>query len=61
MGEKERAFVAEFKRLLDEKNVVGMFGLASTQEITLRAHVRLPCSQLILNKSRKMYINLPLN
>ena len=27
MGEKERAFVAKFKRLLDEKNVAGMFGL----------------------------------
>ncbi|KAN0095803.1 hypothetical protein V8E51_016514 [Hyaloscypha variabilis] len=27
MGEKERAFVAEFKRLLDKKNVAGMFGL----------------------------------
>ena len=27
MGEKERAFVAEFKRSLDEKNVAGMFGL----------------------------------
>ncbi|KAL5351012.1 hypothetical protein ACLOAV_004586 [Pseudogymnoascus australis] len=27
MGEKERAFVADFKRLLDENNVAGVFGL----------------------------------
>jgi hypothetical protein len=27
MGEKERAFVAEFKRLLDGQNLAGMFGL----------------------------------
>jgi hypothetical protein len=27
MGERERAFVADFKRLLDGQNLVGMFGL----------------------------------
>ncbi len=39
MGEEERAFVAEFKRLLDGQNLAEMFlACASTREMTLRAH-----------------------